>query len=88
MELLAPVGTEEALKAAIAGGGRRLPGRKSFGARHFASNFSDQQLAGAIGLAHDHGMRAYVTVNTLIKEGRWPMRSLSWACSIAWKRTR
>ncbi|KAF5056802.1 Peptidase family U32 [anaerobic digester metagenome] len=70
MELLAPVGTEEALKAAIAGGADAVYlGGKSFGARHFASNFSDQQLAGAIGLAHDHGMRAYVTVNTLIKEG-------------------
>jgi putative protease len=70
MELLAPVGTEEALKAAIAGGADAVYfGGKSFGARHFASNFSDRQLAGAIKLTHDNGMRAYVTVNTLIKEG-------------------
>ncbi len=70
MELLAPVGTEEALKAAIAGGADAVYlGGKSFGARHFASNFTDGQLAGAIRLTHDHGMRTYVTVNTLIKEG-------------------
>jgi len=70
MELLAPVGTEEALKAAVAGGADAVYlGGKSFGARHFASNFSDRQLAGAIKLTHDHGMRTYVTVNTLIKEG-------------------
>lgn len=69
MELLAPVGTEEALRAAIAGGADAVYlGGKSFGARHFASNFSDRQLSGAIGLAHDHGLRTYVTVNTLIKE--------------------
>jgi len=69
MELLAPVGTEEALKAAIAGGADAVYlGGKSFGARHFASNFSDRLLAGAIELTHDHGMRTYVTVNTLIKE--------------------
>jgi len=70
MELLAPVGTEEALGAAIAGGADAVYlGGKSFGARHFASNFTDRQLAGAVRLVHDHGMRAYVTVNTLIKEG-------------------
>lgn len=70
MELLAPVGSEEALKAAIAGGADAVYlGGKTFGARHFASNFSDRLLAGAIRLTHDHGMRTYVTVNTLIKEG-------------------
>lgn len=70
MELLAPVGTEDALKAAIAGGADAVYlGGKSFGARHFASNFSDRLLAEAIKLTHDHGMRTYVTVNTLIKEG-------------------
>ena len=69
MELLAPVGTEEALKAAVAGGADAVYlGGKNFGARHFASNFSDRLLAGAIKLTHDHGMRTYVTVNTLIKE--------------------
>ena len=69
MELLAPAGTEEALRAAVAGGADAVYlGGKSFGARHFAGNFSDRQLAGAIELAHAHDMCVYVTVNTLIKE--------------------
>lgn len=69
MELLAPAGSPEALKAAVAGGADAVYlGGKGFGARHFASNFDDRQLAGAVRLTHDHGMRTYVTVNTLIKE--------------------
>ncbi|MCG7845122.1 MAG: U32 family peptidase, partial [Methanomassiliicoccales archaeon] len=73
MELLAPVGSHEALKAAIAGGADAVYlGGKSFGARHFASNFDDRQLAGAIKLVHDHDMKIYVTVNTLIKESEVP----------------
>ncbi len=69
MELLAPAGSQEALKAAIAGGADAVYlGGEDFGARHFSSNFNDRQLAGAVRLAHDHGMRTYVTVNTLIKE--------------------
>lgn len=70
MELLAPAGSLDSLKAAIAGGADAVyMGGKDFGARHFAGNFDDRQLAGAIRMLHDHGMRAYVTVNTLIKEG-------------------
>lgn len=73
MELLAPVGSQEMLKAAIAGGADAVYlGGKSFGARHFASNFDDQQLAGAIRMVHDHGKKIYVTVNTLIKESEMP----------------
>ncbi|MCX6651558.1 MAG: U32 family peptidase [Methanomassiliicoccales archaeon] len=73
MELLAPVGTQEALKAAMAGGADAVYlGGKDFGARHFASNFDDHQLAGAIKMTHDRGMRTYVTVNTLIKESEVP----------------
>ena len=69
MELLAPVGSVESLKAAIAGGADAVyMGGKDFGARHFAGNFDDRQMAGAIRTLHDHGMKAYITVNTLIKE--------------------
>ena len=39
-----------------------------FGARAFASNFTDSELAGAIDLLHSKGMKGYVTVNTLIKD--------------------
>jgi len=73
MELLAPAGSPEALKAAVAGGADAVYlGGKGFGARHFASNFDDRHLAGAVKLTHDRGMRTYVTVNTLIKESEMP----------------
>jgi len=68
MEILSPVGSPDSLVAAIKGGcdAVYLAG-KSFGARAYAGNFSDSELEGAIGYAHDHGVKVHVTVNTLIK---------------------
>jgi len=69
MEVLAPAGTVDSLKAALSAGADAVYlGGKRFGARHFASNFSDAELAGAIGLSHSRSAKVYVTVNTLIKE--------------------
>ncbi len=67
MEILSPAGTPEGLVAAIKGGcdAVYLAG-KSFGARAFAGNFSDRELEGAVGYAHDRGVRVHVTVNTSI----------------------
>ena len=69
MDILAPAGSPEGLVAAIKGGcdAVYLAG-KSFGARAFASNFTDQELEGAINYAHEHGVKVNVTVNTLIKD--------------------
>jgi putative protease len=69
MEVLAPVGTVDSLKAALSAGADAvyLSGKR-FGARHFAPNFSDEALAGAIDLSHSRSAKVYVTVNTLIKE--------------------
>lgn len=68
MEILSPAGSPDSLVAAVKGGcdAVYLAG-KSFGARAFAGNFSDGELEGAIGYAHDHGVKVHVTVNTLIK---------------------
>ncbi|HEY3420816.1 MAG TPA: U32 family peptidase [Methanomassiliicoccales archaeon] len=69
MELLAPVGYKDALKAAIIGGADAVYlGGKDFGARRLAENFDDGEMRSAIKLAHDHHVKVYVTVNTLIKE--------------------
>lgn len=69
MELLAPVGYKDALKAAIIGGADAVYlGGKDFGARRLAENFDDGEMRSAITLAHDHHVKVYVTVNTLIKE--------------------
>ena len=68
-ELLAPVGSKEALVAAInAGCDAVYLSGYSFGARAFAPNFDLDELKEAIDLCHVYGVKVYVTVNTLIKE--------------------
>lgn len=72
-ELLAPAGSKDALVAAIAAGADAIYlSGKRFGARKFAPNFSDEDLAWAIAYAHERGVRVYVTVNTLIHDRELP----------------
>ena len=69
VELLAPAGTFEALQAAInAGADAIYLGGRSFGARHYASNFDNEELIKAIDLAHMYRVRIYVTVNILVDD--------------------
>ncbi|CUH96201.1 hypothetical protein P22_2290 [Propionispora sp. 2/2-37] len=67
MELLAPVGSQKALVAAVESGANAvyLAG-KLFGARAYADNFNEEELAEAVKLAHLRGVLVYVTVNTLV----------------------
>ena len=68
MEILSPVGSPDSLAAAVkAGADAVYLAGKDFGARAFAGNFTDHQLEGAVGYAHDHGVKVHVTVNTSIK---------------------
>ncbi|MFA5269236.1 MAG: DUF3656 domain-containing protein [Methanoregula sp.] len=68
-ELLAPAGSPESLRAAIAAGADAIYlSGKRFGARKFAANFSDEEIIEGIRLAHARGVRVYVTVNTLIHD--------------------
>jgi putative protease len=72
-ELLAPAGSPEGLKAAIAAGADAVYlGGRRFGARYFASNFDNTLLAESISYAHIRGVKAYVTVNTLIHDDEIP----------------
>ena len=67
VELLAPAGNMEALKAAIqAGCDAVYLGGNAFGARAFSKNFSNEEIIEAINYAHLYGVKVYVTVNTLI----------------------
>ncbi len=68
-ELLAPAGSFDALVAAVAAGADAvyLSGTR-FGARRYAANFAEEDLAEAIEYAHLRGVRVYVTVNTLIRD--------------------
>ena len=66
-ELLSPAGDMEALAAAILGGADAVyVGGKRFGARAFAKNFDENELRLAVRLCHIHGVRLYVTLNTLV----------------------
>jgi len=68
MELLLPVGSPEALYAAIEGGADAVYlGLDRFNARGRAKNFTRQQFLQAIFLAHENGIKVYLTLNTLVK---------------------
>lgn len=68
-ELLAPAGSGESLRAAIAAGADAVYlGGKRFGARQFAANFTPGEMQEAIDSSHLHGVRVYATVNTLVRE--------------------
>lgn len=66
-ELLAPAGSIDALKAAIAGGADAVYfGGGDFNARINAKNFTNEELKQAIELLHSCGRKAYITLNTLV----------------------
>ena len=66
-ELLAPAGSFESLRAAIAGGADAVYfGGGDFNARINAKNFTNDELKRAIDLLHSCGKRAYITLNTLV----------------------
>lgn len=66
-ELLAPAGSPEALKAAVAAGADAVYfGASLFNARMSAKNFSERELAAAIDYCHSHGVACHITLNTLI----------------------
>lgn len=65
-EVLAPVGDAERLMAAIQYGANAVYlGGKQFGMRANPANFDEQELEEAVKLAHAHGVRVYLTCNTL-----------------------
>ena len=65
-ELLCPAGDWERLQLAVAYGADAvyLAGT-SFGMRSFAGNFAPEELPKAVAYAHDHGVKAHVTVNIM-----------------------
>ncbi len=68
-ELLAPAGSEESLAAALAAGADAVYfGAKAFSNRMRARNFSDEGLRSAIAKVHDCGAKAYITMNTRIRD--------------------
>ncbi len=67
VELLAPAGNMDSLKAAVmAGCDAVYLGGFLFGARAFAGNFTNEEIVDAINYAHLYGVKVYVTINTII----------------------
>ncbi|MBO5479359.1 MAG: U32 family peptidase [Clostridia bacterium] len=68
IELLAPVGDFECLKAAVQNGADAVYlGASSFSARASAKNFDLDELENAINYAHIRGVKVHLALNTLIK---------------------
>ncbi|MBP3853074.1 MAG: U32 family peptidase, partial [Erysipelotrichaceae bacterium] len=68
-ELLAPVGNQEHLQAAIAAGCDAVYfALQEFGARAFANNFSLEQAEQAIRQCHLMGVKVYIAMNTVLFE--------------------
>ncbi|MCY2926592.1 MAG: U32 family peptidase, partial [Planctomycetota bacterium] len=67
MELLAPAGEWESVRAATANGADAVYfGLKGFNARGKAENFGREELAEVMAYLHDRNVRGYVAVNTLV----------------------
>ena len=68
-EIMAPVGAQEQLLAAVRCGADAVYlGGKGFNARRNAANFDALDLAEAVKYCHQRGVRVYVTVNTVITD--------------------
>lgn len=73
IEILAPVGSKEALYAAVRTGADAVyMGCKNFNARIKADNFSDEEIKEAIDYCHSHGVKVHITLNTLVSDGEIP----------------
>src|ERR671938_766062 len=67
-ELLAPAGSLDAVRAAVANGADAIYlGVERFNARDEGAQLSLDELAEACRLAHARGRRVYLTLNTLVK---------------------
>lgn len=68
-EILAPAGSVESMKAAVAAGCDAVYiGGSRFGARAYADNPRGEQMVQAIRYCHRYGVKVYLTVNTLLKD--------------------
>ncbi len=73
LELLAPAGSMEALRAAVQNGANAVYlGCGQFNARQSAKNFTPQTLAEAVKYCHIRGVAVHLTLNTLVSDRETP----------------
>ncbi len=87
VELLSPVGDKESLLAAVTNGTDAVYlGTREFNARINAKNFSIEELGWVVSYCHEHGVRVYLTMNTLVKNDEirkfFSVMSLAYAVGI------
>ena len=69
LELLAPAGDMDALRAAVQNGADAVYlGTGSFNARRHAGNFDGDGLKTAVDYCHARGVKVHVTLNTLVRQ--------------------
>lgn len=69
-EILAPAGSQESLIAGVRCGANAIYlGGKSLNARRNAGNFNDEELKSATEYCHSHGVKVYLTINTICADG-------------------
>lgn len=69
LELLAPAGSMDALRAAVQNGADAVYlGAGSFNARRNAANFDDDGLRAAVAYCHARNVKVHVTLNTLVRQ--------------------
>ena len=73
LELLAPAGSMEALRAAVQNGANAVYlGCGQFNARQSAENFTPQTLTEAVKYCHVRGVAVHLTLNTLVSDRETP----------------
>ena len=73
LELLAPAGSMEALRAAVQNGANAVYlGCGTFNARQGAKNFTPQTLTEAVKYCHVRGVAVHLTLNTLVSDKEMP----------------
>ena len=73
LELLAPAGSMEALRAAVQNGANAVYlGCGTFNARQGAKNFTPQMLTEAVKYCHVRGVAVHLTLNTLVSDKEMP----------------
>jgi len=74
LELLAPAGSPEAVRAAVCAGADAIYlGFGDFNARRGARNFSLDELRTAVRYCHIRGVKVYLTLNTLLSDRELPL---------------
>lgn len=73
VEILAPAGNGEALRAAVLNGADAVYfGTGNFNARRNAGNFDGEELKKAIDFCHTHGVKCHIALNTLVGDKEFP----------------